>query len=293
LYATPGGKPGAVDEREVPAGMDAIQVIRGDHQTVEALFRRWEGMGPSDGDRGELVRTVVRELSVHAAVEEQILYPAMREALPDGDSLVQEALEEHQEAKEVLSELDGMDPGDPGFPTKVDSLIADVRHHVEEEENELLPKLESALTQARLDEMGRQLESAKESAPTRPHPHAPSTPPGNVVGGAVAGVVDRARDAGRKSLARGRRRASRPARRAGASRPTGPVYHVKPARDGGWRAEKRGSSRAVAAGDKKEEVVRRARERARAQNGRLVIHKRDGRIQEERSYGRDSRRSRG
>jgi hemerythrin superfamily protein len=273
--------------------MDAIQVIRGDHRTVEGLFRRWEGMGAGDGERGELVRTIVRELSVHAAIEEQILYPAIRDALPDGESLVEEALEEHQEAKEVLSDLDGMEPSEPEFPTKVDSLIDDVRHHVEEEETELLPKLESALSQQRLEEMGRRLESTKESAPTRPHPHAPSTPPANVVAGAVAGVVDRARDAGRKSLARGRAKASRPARRGGASRPSGPVYHVKPAAGGGWRAEKRGSSRAVATGDTKEEVVRRARERARAQGGRLVIHKRDGRIQEERTYGRDPRRSRG
>jgi hemerythrin superfamily protein len=267
--------------------MNAIELIKQDHETVDGLFQQWEESGPDEtARRRDLVRSIVRELSVHAAVEEQILYPAMKDALPDGDRLVKEALDEHQEAKEVLAELDDADPRSPGFEQKVRSLIQDVRHHVQEEETELLPKLENALPLERLEQMGGRLEDAKKGAPTRPHPHAPSAPPANVVAGAVAGVVDRARDARRD------RPAGRPAsRRRGKAK--GPVFHVAPAPDGGWRAEKEGSSRALARGDSKQEVVQRARNTARSQKGRLIIHKRDGRIQEERTYGPDPRRTRG
>ncbi|MGH2686222.1 MAG: DUF2188 domain-containing protein [Actinomycetota bacterium] len=68
---------------------------------------------------------------------------------------------------------------------------------------------------------------------------------------------------------------------------------MTPARDGGWRAERKGSNRALAKSDRKPEVIRRARDVAKAQGGRLVIHKANGRIQEERTYGADPRRSRG
>jgi hemerythrin superfamily protein len=308
--------------------MNGIDLIKQDHRTVEQLFRRFESAEPGQtGRRRELIEVVIRELSIHAAIEETVLYPEISEAVPGGKELVEEGLEEHQEAKEALNELDGMDPDDPGFEPKVRSLIGDVRHHVEEEENAILPKLEAALSEERLQDLGTRLEKAKAGAPTRPHPHAPSTPPANLVAGPAAGVVDRVRDAatgrparptspktpatgkkstGRKasarrptsrkaSAARGRStsRRSTPSRSAGRRTTKGPVFHVTPSRDGGWRAEKSGSNRAVARGDRKIDVVRQARQRARTQKGRLVIHGRNGRIQEERTYGPDSRRSRG
>jgi hemerythrin superfamily protein len=269
--------------------MNAIELIKRDHDTVEGMFRQWDEGPPGPEASRELVQTIIRELSIHAAIEEQVLYPAMRTALPDGDRLVQEALQEHKEAKEALADLDRKGPEDADFDSTVDSLIEDVRHHVEEEEGELLPKLESALPQERLEELGRKLETAKEGAPTRPHPHAPDEPPANIAAGMVAGVVDRTRDAVREGARRGASRR----RTGGRSRSSGPVFHVTPASGGGWRAEKEGTERAVARGDRKDEVVQKARERARSQKGRLVIHGRNGRIQEERTYGPDPRRSRG
>lgn len=273
--------------------MNGIELIKQDHDTVEGLFRRWDQGPPGPGEQRDLVQTIIRELSVHAAIEEQVLYPVMRQALPDGDSLVEEALEEHKEAKEVLAELDGKEPDDADFGSKVRSLIQDVRHHVEEEEGEMLPKLESSLSQEELQDLGRKLETAKDVAPTRPHPHAPTTPPANIAAGMVAGVVDRGRDAVREGAKEGAKRAASRRRGARRSRTGGPVFHVTPASGGGWRAEKEGAQRAVATGDRKDEVVERARERARSQKGRLIIHGRNGRIQEERTYGPDPRRRRG
>jgi hemerythrin superfamily protein len=273
--------------------MNGIKLIKQDHDVVEGLFQRWEEVSSGPGGRRELVETIIRELSVHAAIEEQALYPVMRQALPDGDRLVEEALQEHQEAKEVLAALDRKGPDEADFEPTVDSLIKDVRHHVQEEEGELLPKLQSALSQDRLEDLGRKLEAAKEGAPTRPHPHAPATPPGNVAAGAVASVVDRARDAVREGAREGSRKGAARRRSRSARSRGGPVFHVTPASGGGWRAEKEGTERAVAIGDRKDEVVQRARDRARSQRGRLVIHGRNGRIQEERTYGPDRRRSRG
>ena len=194
--------------------MDAVALLKQDHREVEELFRRYENSDATDtSTRRDIVQSIIQELSIHASIEEQILYPAVRRALPDGEQLAEEATDEHQEVKETLAELDKMNPGDAGFDQRVRSLISDVRHHVEEEENEMLPRLRNELGADRLEEMGSAMESAKGMAPTRPHPNAPNTAPGNIVAGAVAGVVDRARDAvtGRSRKSPSRKKAARKA----------------------------------------------------------------------------------
>lgn len=173
--------------------MNAIDLIKQDHRHVEGLFERFEQSNDEDGKR-ELVEEMIHELSIHAAIEEEVFYPSVREALPTGDQLVQESLHEHQEAKQLLSDLDGMDADDPNFDAKVTDLIQDVRHHVEEEENEILPGLQQRLDAQLLEDMGNELADAKGRAPTRPHPKAPDTPPANKVTGPAAALVDRIRD---------------------------------------------------------------------------------------------------
>lgn len=172
---------------------DAIQLLTSDHTEVEQLFTQIESM-PEGPPRAHLVADIVRELSVHAAIEEQILYPAMRKALPDGETLVQEAIDEHQEVKEALAAIERAET-----PAERDPLLArvigDVRHHVEEEETELFPKLRASVATEELRDMGAKLATAKKVAPTRPHPNAPNTPPANIIGGAAAAVLDKARDA--------------------------------------------------------------------------------------------------
>jgi hemerythrin superfamily protein len=285
--------------------MDAVALLKHDHLTVEGLFKRYESLGRNHAEeRRRIVQEIIRELSVHAAIEEKVLYPEVQEVLADGESLAREALEEHEEAKEVLAELDDMDADEPGFDPKVRSLIKDVRHHVEEEETEMFPKLESAVAPATLNELGQKMENAKKLAPTRPHPQAPDTPPGNLAAGPIAGVADRVRDviSGRmaeretpspRGRTGGRKKAT--GRAASRRKSTGrrAVYHVTSDPDGGWKAVKQGASRALARSDSKREVVSRARDAAKRQEGRLVVHNEKGRIQEERTYGSDPRRSRG
>jgi hemerythrin-like domain-containing protein len=179
--------------------VDAIQIIRRDHRELDQLFRTFE-RADRDGDegrQGELARAIVRDLSLHAAIEEQFLYPALRRAGVEDERL--DALEEHHAAKLTLAELDALHAGAPRFVAKVHVLIEGVRRHVEEEERSLLPRLERALDDDALNALGDTLARARALAPTRPHPAAPDEPPGVFFAGAIAAVYDRARDAMREA----------------------------------------------------------------------------------------------
>lgn len=182
---------------------DAIAVLREDHRRVEKLFKAFEKAGPrAAATKKRLVAQMVKELSVHAAIEEQVFYPTVRAEAEGLDDDVLEALEEHHVVKWELSELDGLSPDKERFDAKVTVMIENVRHHVREEEGELFPAVRRAIPRKRLVEMADQLAAAKRSAPTKPHPLSPQEPPLNVVAGAMAGAVDRAADAVRRATTR-------------------------------------------------------------------------------------------
>ena len=176
--------------------MNGITLLKNDHKTVEGLFTRFEKLGPrAVKSKQDVVERIIRELSIHAALEEMLFYPAVRQVAPD---MVLESLEEHHIVKWVLSELEGMNPEHDRFDAKVSVLVETVRHHVDEEERELFPQVTKLLGRARLDELGEAMAKAKKTVPTRPHPRSPDEPPGNLVAGAGAALVDKAIDAGRK-----------------------------------------------------------------------------------------------
>ncbi len=199
--------------------MDAITLLVKDHQTVEKLFEKFEQSGPrAMKARQSLADRIVHELSVHAAIEEQVLYPAIRDALPDAEDEVLEALEEHHVAKWVLSEIEGMSPNHERFQAKVTVLIESVRHHVEEEEEELFPKVRKAFSAEQLEQIGEALAEAKKIAPTRPHPKAPDTPPRNIVAGPGAALLDKARDAAKKAKKQARGKTAKAATKKASGR---------------------------------------------------------------------------
>ncbi len=185
--------------------MDAITLLKNDHKTVEKLFKQFEksGAGAFVAKR-DLVDRMIKELSVHAVIEEQVFYPAIREQVSDANDMVLEALEEHHVAKQTLAELERMAPDHERFTAKVTVLIEAIRHHVEEEEGELFPEVRKAMGRKRLGEIGDQMEALKPNAPTRPHPNAPDEPPANVVTNTGAAVVDRAVTAGKEMAERAR-----------------------------------------------------------------------------------------
>lgn len=172
---------------------DAITLLRDDHRAVEKLCKAYEKAGARAlKTKARLVERMVRDLTIHASIEEQIFYPRIREDAHDLDSDVLEALEEHHVVKWLLSELDGLDPSDERFDAKVTVLIENVRHHVKEEEGDLFPAVRQAFSRPALVDMGQALAEAKKGAPLKPRPRMADEPPLNRVGDAGAGALDRA-----------------------------------------------------------------------------------------------------
>lgn len=182
--------------------MNAITLLKQDHKIVQELFARYEQCSPDDADQKKmLVEKIIRELSVHAAIEEQVFYPMVRKEVDGATDQVLESLEEHHVVKWLLSELDGMTPSDERYDAKMSVLMESVRHHIEEEEGDMFPKV-SKLGRNKLDDIGKQLDAAKASAPTTPMPRAPDSPPANLVMNPAAGMLQKAatriRGAGQK-----------------------------------------------------------------------------------------------
>ena len=115
--------------------------------------------------------------------------------LPDGDKLADHEIEEHAKAERVMKSLEETDADDPKFDELTRNLIDTIRHHVEDEEKDLLPKLREACNPETLRELGEKFENSKKLAPTRPHPSAPDRPPANKILAPGLGLIDRMRDA--------------------------------------------------------------------------------------------------
>jgi hemerythrin superfamily protein len=158
--------------------MNALVLLKQDHGNVQALFERFEHLGDDAAEVAEKRRVadkIIEHLSVHAAIEEQVFYPAVRK-LDDLEDDILEAIEENHIVKWTLSELEGLSPEEENFDAKVTVLIENVRHHVKEEEKSVFPQVRKAMGQARLNDLGQSLADAKISAPTRPDPHVQSEP---------------------------------------------------------------------------------------------------------------------
>lgn len=173
---------------------DMVDQLIEDHREVEDLFRQLESRQGSPEHRRQLANVMTSELVRHSVSEEQYLYPTARNVLDDGNKLADHELAEHAKAERTLKELEGVDASDQRFDSLVDEVIADVRHHIDEEETDLFRRLRQRCSHAELRELGIQLAAAKKTAPTRPHPNAPDTPPANKILAPTAGLVDRVRD---------------------------------------------------------------------------------------------------
>jgi hemerythrin-like domain-containing protein len=181
--------------------MNALTLLKDDHKAVRALFRRFEKASPSaTKTQAELAAQIIEELSQHAAIEEQHLYPLVLKTFPDDEQYLLQALEEHHAAKSMLAEIDRLPAAHQRFRPKMMVLIESVERHIDEEEQTVFPELRRAIGRKRLMELGEVLQGAKKKAPTKPHPHLPDEPPLLPLIGAAAGVVDFARTASENAL---------------------------------------------------------------------------------------------
>jgi len=142
---------------------------------------------------------IIKLLSVHGAAEEMSLYPYIKKRVPNGESIVNHALKEHQQMKEDLYALDQMEFGAAGYDAKLQKALADTKHHVKEEESSVLPALEKNCSPDEIKAMTHDFISSKSMAPSRPHPDAPNEPPTNKVANTASVPLDAARDMGRFS----------------------------------------------------------------------------------------------
>jgi hemerythrin-like domain-containing protein len=133
--------------------------------------------------------------SQHEAAEEQYFWPAVRERLPNGNDLADNAIAQEQEAKEALARLDKLDADSEEFDQLIEAFIPAARRHIEFEETRVWPGLRSALSSAEAQDLGDKLSQAKERAPTRPHPHTPASPGVLKTAGPAVAAVDKLRDA--------------------------------------------------------------------------------------------------
>ncbi len=176
------------------ARMDVTELLRNEHREAEAAFALFDQMS-DPGTRRELAGTLSKALSIHAGVEELVVYPVIRDKVQGGKDMINHALQEHQQVKELLVEIEKTaKTGDAQLAVLVHRLKSATLDHVAEEEGEVLPKLREALSKDELRDLGLKLMEAEQHAPTHPHPHAPNRPPANKVADMAAFVLDKARD---------------------------------------------------------------------------------------------------
>lgn len=129
--------------RRKAAAPDAIALLREDHKRVDEMFKRFDKLKEDGAEKLALVQKICEELIIHTQVEEEIFYPAVRDAIDD-DDMMDEADVEHASAKALIAELSGMKPGGDHYDAKVTVLGEYIRHHVKEEHEEMFPKARSA-----------------------------------------------------------------------------------------------------------------------------------------------------
>lgn len=136
--------------------MDAISLLKRQHKDVKGLFKKVEKASRAS-ERRQLMDQIVTALEAHAAIEEEMFYPAVRElGTKKGEEMVDEAFEEHHVVKLVLAELPKVDPDDDRFDAKMTVLSELVEHHVEEEETEMF-KLAKKIGEDELDALGERM----------------------------------------------------------------------------------------------------------------------------------------
>ena len=157
----------------IPGGekesFSATELLKRDHDRVRALFREYPENGNGGAKRkSDIVGELIRELTVHAKVEEQIFYPTVLERREKKSSkIVRESFEEHKIVETLLEELSGMTPDDDQYDAKVTVLREAVEHHAKEEEDDLFPEAEDLFSTEELEAMGADIEDRKEQILTR------------------------------------------------------------------------------------------------------------------------------
>jgi hemerythrin-like domain-containing protein len=148
---------------------DAIVMLKDDHREIRKVFKDFENAGDrAVARKGKLVDRMIELLTVHTYIENEVMYPRVREMLPHLEDDVLESYEEHHVADVLVSELAAMKADDERFTAKTTVLIENVRHHMEEEEQDWFPKVREGLGRKVLQQLGAEMLEARARAPRKP-----------------------------------------------------------------------------------------------------------------------------
>ena len=135
---------------------DAIVLLKEDHKRIRRLFKEFRDAGENATvTKGRIVEKILEALTVHTYLENEVMYPSVRRALPDLEDDILESYEEHHVADVLCAELAAMSPDDERFDAKTAVLIENVTHHIEEEEQEWFPKVRDGLGRKELQALGQ------------------------------------------------------------------------------------------------------------------------------------------
>lgn len=176
---------------------DILLRLDRDHRQVEELLARFAAEPRDRWGQSfcELTNLLVR----HEVAEEEVVYPSLARAAADAKGIVEARIGEQAEAEELLARMEKMEPESDEFAGALAKLRAAVLSHAEREEETVFPLLRQYEDVEQRSALAGRYERALAAAPTHPHPHAPDTPPGNLLMGPVAAVLDRVRDAVRQA----------------------------------------------------------------------------------------------
>jgi hemerythrin-like domain-containing protein len=183
--------------------MDVFEVLGGDHAAVKQMLDALErspdnSTGATDAvvaARKAVAEQLIIDSSAHEAAEEQYFWPVVRERLPGGNGLADEAIEQESVAKQTLNEVRKLSGPEHEFDALIDTFIPACRAHIEFEETRVWPGLRMALSPDESEGLARKIARAKEHGPTRPHPRTPPSPAMLATLGSAVAVVDKLRDA--------------------------------------------------------------------------------------------------
>ena len=176
---------------------DVIEILEQDHREVEQMFAELASLrGASTEEarsrRKEVTEQVTIELVRHSVAEEVLVYPQVEAKVSAEEA--EHARQEHAEAEETLHRLEKLDADDPAFDDELATLMAEIRHHIEDEEGQMFAHMRQVIDADELRKLGARVEAFKKVAPTRPHPNVPNEPLPRMAAGPAASLFDRMRD---------------------------------------------------------------------------------------------------
>jgi Hemerythrin HHE cation binding domain len=176
---------------------DVIEVLEHDHREVEEMFAELESLRGAATEetksrRKAVTEQVTIELVRHSVAEEVLVYPQVEDKVSAEEA--EHARKEHAEAEETLHRLEKLDADDPAFDDELATLIAEIRHHIADEEGQMFAQMRQVIATDDLRKLGARVEAFKKVAPTRPHPNVPNEPLPRMAAGPAASLFDRMRD---------------------------------------------------------------------------------------------------